>query len=106
KHFSASETAINPSESTSQKTGVAPTLTTASAVEIQVSAGTITSSPLSTPNAFSANSKASVPLEQAIAEGKSNSSRIFSSNNNTSSPAEKMPRSKISANFSFSSPDI
>ena len=50
------------SGSTSQKTGVAPRATTASAVAKKVKAGTTTSSPGTTPSARSPISSASVPL--------------------------------------------
>src|SRR5690606_33337093 len=63
----SSQLSLNkPSSSVSQKTGFAPTITTASAVETQVIAGTITSSPGPTSKARNASSSASVPLAQEM----------------------------------------
>jgi hypothetical protein len=71
----------------STRTGVAPVRRTALAVAMNVTSGTITSSPAATPAAASARKIAVVPLVVATAWAAPNSEAIRRSNSVVTSPS-------------------
>src|SRR5215210_1671114 len=77
---------LSVSGSTSAKTGVPPSQSTASAVAKKLKAGTMTSSPGSRPSARRERISASVPLATATHAGSSRSSAKAFSNSRTSGP--------------------
>ena len=82
------------SASTSQKTGVAPTSSTASTEAEKLKAGTITASPAPIPSARMARFSASVPLAQAITWGAPQNSESAFSSWPTSGPMTNWPWAK------------
>jgi hypothetical protein len=85
---------VNESGTTSAKTGVAPTWTTAVADEIKVMEGTITSSPGPMPRPMYIADIATVPLAKATACSTSWRLAKASSNSCVAGPLVRMPEAK------------